>query len=119
MPFTTSGTMTLPNAAATNNLGSNKQTNAGTYSMLSGGIGSSIALAVLIAMYVIWSVVQQHEKLRDQVKPSNIAANFHNLLTIFLSVIVSLGLVKLLIALLLKYNVPGVKPVADAVEFAS
>lgn len=118
MPFTTSGFMTLPNAAASNNTAADKASNAGAFSMMGGGVMSGIAFAAFVALYLIWSLVQQHQKVRDQIQPKNIAVNFHNLWAIFLQVVVALGLFKLLLALLLKVGAP-VKPVADAVEFAS
>ena len=112
------GTMAIPNASLPSNTGVGRRQNAGGLGMLTGG-ASAWALVVLLALYVVWAMVQQHQKLRDQVKPSNLALNFHNLIATALTVVVSLGLVKLLLAVANKYNIPGAQAVANVVDFSA
>src|SRR5579883_3516835 len=106
----------LPNAALPNSTSASKQ-----YNSLfgKGGTGSAWAFAALIVLYVVWALVQQHQRLREQIQPKNIALNFHNLFAVALQVVVALGLIKLVLALANKFRLPGAQPVADAVEFAS
>lgn len=119
MPFTTSSPMAIPNAAAAGQSGKATTQGVNGSRMTGSAMPSAIAFAVLVALYLAWALLQQHEKFRDQVQPKNIAFNFHNLIGIFLNVVVALGLVKLLLAVGNKYAVPGASAVSDAVEFAS
>ena len=112
------GVNAIPNAAMSSNGTSNRSTNA-TFGTLGDNGPSAIAFAVLVIAYVVWALIQQHQKLRDQVQPKNIALNLHNLFAIMLQVVVALGLFKLLLVLANRYKLPGAKPVSDAVEFAS
>ena len=109
--------MAIPNAAIPSNTANARQQNA--MFGLSGGSGGAFAFVAIIILYVVWALVQQHQKLRDQIKPSNLALNFHNRFAVALQVVVALGLVKLVLALANKYQLPGAKPVADAVEFSA
>lgn len=117
MPFTTTP-IAIPNAAAPTSSGA-AGTNASGSRMTGSAFPSAIAFAVLVGIYLLWALLQQHEKFRDQVQPKNIAFNFHNLFGIFLNVVVALGLVKLLLAVANKFMIPGAGAVSDAVEFAS
>lgn len=119
MPFTTSLPMALPTAASAGQSGKATTQSVSGSRMTGSGFPSAIAFAVFILLYLIWALVQQHEKVKDQIQPKNLAFNFHNLFAIFLNVVVALGLFKLLLALANKFQIPGAGPVSDAVEFAS
>ena len=117
--FGGTGTFTaLPNAAVANSTSSGKQTRS-TFGTAGENGPSAIAFAVIIVLYLVWALVQQHQKVKDQIQPKNIAMNFHNLFAVAIQVVVALGLIKLLLVLLNKFGIPGAKPISDAVEFAS
>jgi hypothetical protein len=56
--------------------------------------GIPIAAIVLVALYMLWALVHQHERVESQLEPKNIAANLHNLALIALSAIVAIVLAK-------------------------
>jgi hypothetical protein len=102
-----------------NNMSSSKASRSSSFSTTGSDAPSAIAFAVIIILYVVWALVQQHQKVRDQIQPKNIAMNLHNLFAVAIQVIVALGLIKLVLVMAGKFNIPGSKPVSDAVEFAS
>jgi hypothetical protein len=116
--FGSNGVTALPNAAIPSNTSSVKQTR-GIFGTSGDNAPSAIAFVVIIVLYLVWALVQQHQKVKDQIQPKNIALNFHNLFAVALQVIVALGLIKLLLVLAGKFNIPGTTEVSNAVEFAS
>lgn len=55
-------------------------------------------LVGLVVLYLAWAIVQQHEHVRAQIEPHNVAMNFHNLWAIALPVIVVILLLKVMAA---------------------
>jgi hypothetical protein len=72
--------------------------------------GSLVVWLIIAGAYILWAVLHQHEKVRDAIKPGNVAANLHNILLIFLAVLVSMPLAKITLAKLGAW-VPALKPV--------
>lgn len=69
--------------------------------------GLPYVLLGLAAVYVIWAVVIQHERLRESLQPSNVAANFHNFVSIGLMASIFLVSAKLTFTKLTAWGVPG------------
>jgi hypothetical protein len=55
-------------------------------------------LVGLVVLYLAWAIVQQHETVRAQVEPHNVALNFHNLWAVALPVIIFILLLKVFAA---------------------
>lgn len=72
-----------------------------------GTIGVSWVLVVLVGLYLLWAIVHQHEKVQEQIKPSNVAVNLHNLFAIALPVIVFILLLKVFTAKYQAWGLPG------------
>lgn len=63
-------------------------------------------------LYVAYAFAAKHQKLQESIKPSNIAANFHNLLVIFFGAVFSIGLFKIAAAKWQASKLPGGKTMA-------
>ncbi len=65
----------------------------------SGGSGTDTGSVwwwvALVALYVLWAVLHNHEKVQEAVKPQNVKLNVHNLLLIFLAVVITVPLAKI------------------------
>jgi hypothetical protein len=64
-------------------------------------------LAIGLALYFVWAVLEQHERIRSAVKPQNIGVNLRNLAVILVTVVLGLNLLKILAAKLCAWGVPG------------
>lgn len=60
--------------------------------------GSLVWWIVLGGLFVLWAVVHQHEKVREAIKPGNVAVNLHNILLIVLATVVGINFVKIALA---------------------
>jgi uncharacterized protein YacL len=67
------------------------------------------ALAVVFVLYLVWAFASKHQKVQESLKPSNIEVNLYNLLIIWLAVVVSVPLSKVLLVKLAAWHVPGAK----------
>ena len=56
------------------------------------------ALLGLLIVYVVWAVLEQHQRIKAQIRPSNIAMNLRNLAAIILPVILGIALLKVALA---------------------
>ena len=69
----------------------------------------------LVALYLAWAVIQQHEKVQSQIEPKNLAVNLHNLFAIALPVIVFLLLLKVAAAKWAAAKLPGSEAISAIV----
>lgn len=54
-----------------------------------------LTIIVFVGLYIVWTLIHQHERIQDELEPKNIAANLHNLALIGLSAVVALLFIKL------------------------
>lgn len=66
-----------------------------------------IGLVLLLALYFVWALLEQHEKIRTAVRPQNVGVNLRNIAVIMVTVILGLNLSKIIAAKLCAWNVPG------------
>lgn len=67
-------------------------------------------LVTLLGLYVVWALVERHQKVRGLIQPKNLALNLRNLVAILIPVVLGLSLIRIF---LVKLNVwvsgiPGV-----------
>jgi hypothetical protein len=81
-----------------------------------GGVPAEEHLAFVlggaIVLYLVYAVLERHERLRDAVKGQNVLINLRNIAVILTTVVVGINLLKVLAAKLVAWKVPG------AVHFA-
>ena len=65
------------------------------------------ALLGLGILYFVWAWLEERESVRNAIKPQNIRVNVLNLLKVVLMVVVGLGFLKLGLAKLAAWHVPG------------
>lgn len=68
-----------------------------------------IGLVILLALYFLWALVEQHERLRTAVRPQNVGINLRNIAVIMLTVILGLNFSKILTAKAVAWGIPGAK----------
>ena len=107
-PASTAAVPAPQNLAAAGNMPSGPARGGGSRSPM----GSLVVWLILGGLYVLWAVLHNHQKVRDAIKPGNIAANLHNLLLVFLAVVVSMPLAKILLSKVSVW-VPVLKPVTE------
>jgi hypothetical protein len=56
------------------------------------------ALVGLLVVYLAWALLEQHQRIKSQVRPSNVAMNLRNLVAIILPVILGIALLKIALA---------------------
>lgn len=66
-----------------------------------------IGLVLLLGLYFLWAIVEQHEKIRSAVKPQAIGVNLRNIAVIMLTVILGLNLAKITVGKLAAWGIPG------------
>lgn len=64
-------------------------------------------LFALGVLYFAWAWLEEHEKIKAAVQPGNIKLNIMNLAKIALSVIVAIGFLKIGLAKLAAWGIPG------------
>lgn len=68
----------------------------------------------LIAVFFAWGILQyHHHRIRETIRPSNIAANLHNLLIFMVMLILSANVLKIAAAKYAARNLPGGATVAS------
>jgi len=53
-------------------------------------------LIIAVALYFVWALLEQHEKIKTAVEPKAIGINLRNLLVIMVTVVLGLNLFKIL-----------------------
>lgn len=71
-------------------------------------------LVVLIGLWLIWSLVERHQRVRAVVQPKNIVLNLRTLAAILLPVILGLALIRITLVKL-KVWTSGIPYVSDVV----
>lgn len=79
------------------------------------GNGGPVLLVALVGLYLFWAIVEQQQKVKDQVKPQNIGLNVHNLFAVALPVAIMFLLVKIAAV---KYKALGLPGGATLVKVA-
>ena len=75
-------------------------------------------LVTLIVIYLVWAAVEQHQRIKESIAPSNIALNVRNILAISFTAIVGIVWLKILFTKLTAWGVPGAAAVARIVAAA-
>lgn len=52
-------------------------------------------LVIGVALYFVWAILEQHEKLKNAIQPKQIGINLRNLLVIMVTVVLGLNLFKI------------------------
>jgi len=71
-------------------------------------------LLTLLGLYVVWTLVERHQRVRGLIQPKNLALNLRNLIAIVLPVILGLALVRLALVKI-KVWTSGIPYVSDLV----
>lgn len=90
----------------------NNESNSGSIAM------APIALLGVVVLYLFWAIVLQHEKVKSQLSPSNVAINIHNILVVGLTAMLFLLLGKVVTAKAVIAGIPGVSWLAQLFQAA-
>jgi len=71
-------------------------------------------LLTLLGLYVLWTLIERHQRVRGLIQPKNLALNIRNLAAIVLPVILGLALLRLLLVKV-KVWTSGIPYVSDLV----
>ena len=86
------------------------------------GIAPYVLVIVFGGLYLLWAFLSRKEKFAQAIKPQNLAINFYNFFLIFLSVVISVPLGKIIFTKLATSKITIVrtifKPVAHIVNAA-
>ena len=94
--------MAVPTAAASNGASRRNQSDASKRSF-----AFPFVLAGLVGLYLVYAVLERHEKISGAIKPSNMAINLRNIAVILVPVVLGLNVLKILGAKLVAWGVPG------------
>jgi hypothetical protein len=61
-------------------------------------MGAAVALLVIAILYLAYAWLQGHERVREAIRPANVRVNVHNLLVIFVAVLITVPLAKVALA---------------------
>lgn len=75
-------------------------------------------LVTFIALYLVWAALEQHQRIKEAVSPSNIAINARNILFVGFTAIVGIVWLKIAMTKLTAWGVPGAAAVAKVVAAA-
>lgn len=75
-------------------------------------------LVTLVVIYLVWAAVEQHQRIKESIAPSNIALNVRNILAIAFTAIIGIVWLKILLTKLTALGVPGAASVARIVAAA-
>lgn len=89
--------------------GANANLGSGRLSTKAGGALAVVpwVLVSLVALYVVWAVVEQHQRVKNQIEPKNIGINLRNLAVIMVPVILGLNLFKIVAVKYKAWGLPG------------
>lgn len=74
-----------------------------------------ITLVIALALYFVWALLEQHQRVRAAIKPSAIGLNIRNIAVIMVTVILGLNLAKIVSAKAVAWKLPGARLVAQLV----
>lgn len=72
-------------------------------------MGFVIALVGLAALYFTWAFLSKREGVQKAVNPANLEVNWYNLAMIWLAVVITVPLSKVLLVKMVGWNIPGAK----------
>ncbi len=72
-----------------------------------------IALIAVVILYLVWAIAIQHESLKNQLSPANVAVNVHNLIVVGLTAMVFILLGKIATAKATILGIPGASQLAQ------
>lgn len=58
------------------------------------GLGPMVLLLVFAVLYLVWAVIERHERVQDAVQPKALALNLRNLAAIVLPILFAIPLLK-------------------------
>lgn len=102
-------------SAALNLSAGNNANRAAQYAGLnSGGVNwAPWVLVGLAAIYLFYSVVLQHERLQEGLRPANVAANFHNFVVVGTQAVIFIVLGKIALTKIVAWGASFMSPVAQ------
>lgn len=75
-------------------------------------------VVTFVVLYLVWAVVEQHERIQNAVEPSNVAINVRNLIFVAFTAILGIVLIKVAFTKLTAWGVPGAAEVLQVVAAA-
>lgn len=113
----TGGIMTLPNAASSSasNTTANQQSLANTVAAPQGVLAT---ILVVLGLVIVVAIIGQREKVRNALEPHSIVVNAWNMLVVGLIVLADFLLIKILLAKMVAWHVPGADQLATVVHAA-
>jgi hypothetical protein len=66
-----------------------------------------LALATLLILWLVWAVVELHPRLRDRLRPANVALNFRYIAVTLATVVIGINLLKVAAAKYKAWGLPG------------
>lgn len=70
---------------------------------------TAFILAGLVVLYLVYAVLERHEKLAGAIKGQNMALNLRNLAVMLATVVIGINLLKVLGVKLVAWGIPGAK----------
>jgi uncharacterized protein YacL len=71
-----------------------------------------------VVLYLVWAMVEQHERVRNAIEPSNVAINVRNLAFVAFTAILGIVILKVAFTKLTAWNVPGAAQVLQVIAAA-
>ena len=107
-------------SAALNLTAGNTSNRASQYAnMNSGGVNwAPWVLFGLAAIYLFYSVILQHQRLQEGLRPANVAANFHNFIVVGVQAAIFLVLAKIALTKAVAWGLGFLSPVAQFFQAA-
>ncbi|OLB58149.1 MAG: hypothetical protein AUI13_07495 [Gemmatimonadetes bacterium 13_2_20CM_2_69_23] len=68
-----------------------------------------IGLVLALALYFVWALVEQHQKVKSAIRPANVGINLRNIAVITITVVLMLNVFKIVSAKFVAWGVPGAK----------
>ena len=107
-------------SAALNLTAGNTSNRASQYAnMNSGSVNwAPWVLVGLAAIYLFYSVILQHQRLQEGLRPANVAANFHNFIVVGVQAAIFLVLAKIALTKAVAWGLGFLSPVAQFFQAA-
>ena len=68
-----------------------------------------IGLVLALALYFVWALVEQHQKVKSAIRPANVGINLRNIAVITITVVLMLNVFKIVSAKFVAWGVPGAR----------
>lgn len=113
------GILTLPNAAAGGNTAASSNAQRSLATQISSPKGVVATILVILGLVVGAAILGQREKVRNALEPHSIVVNAWNMLIIAIIVLADFLLLKILLAKMVAWHIPGSATVASVVHAAA